>query len=71
MVNAPTEDVDGARVAAAMPNDARSGLVVEILKPSSGSQPNLEEIAGVPVSVRLVDEAPQPLTDGGVDRGRR
>lgn len=63
VVDAPKDQVDGANVAAAMPNADRSGLVVEILKPWDGSTAEVEDVAGVPVTVRLVDEAPEPVSD--------
>ncbi len=63
VVDAPNDQVDGANIAAAMPNADRSGLVVEILRPWHGSTVEVENVARVPVTVRLVDDAPQPLTD--------
>lgn len=63
VLNAPSDEVGGATVAAALPNEDLSGLIVEIVKPWSGSTAPLEEIAQLPVTVRLVEQAPQPLGD--------
>ena len=63
VLNAPSDEVGGATVAAALPNADLSGLIVEIIRPWSGPTAPLEEIAQLPVTVRLVAQAPQPLGD--------
>jgi hypothetical protein len=63
ILSAPKNEVAGATVAAALPNEDLSGLIVEIVEPWSGSTAPLEEVAQVPVTVRLVEQAPQPLGD--------
>lgn len=50
-------------VAATMPNETLSGLVVEIVRPWSGSVRAVEEQIGVPITVRLVDEGPVPAAE--------
>jgi hypothetical protein len=50
-------------VAATMPNETMSGIVVEIVRPWSGSVQDIEEQIGLPVTVRLVDEGPVPADE--------
>ena len=63
LLNAPRNKVGGAIFAVTFPNERMTCLFVEVVKLWSGSSAPLDRVAQVPVSVRLVDEAPQPLGD--------
>ncbi|HVK28567.1 MAG TPA: hypothetical protein VM575_09500 [Nocardioides sp.] len=59
LFSASPEERDGAEVVTTAGNGDYSGLVVEIVKPWSGSTDKLEAIAGVPVEVVFVDGGPE------------
>jgi hypothetical protein len=58
---------DGAQVATLYPNDSLTGIVVEIVKPWSGTEEELGDVAGLPVTVRFVTGLP---VVGPPDSGR-
>lgn len=53
--------LDGATVFATHPLEDMSGLAVEVVQPWSGSTSTLEDVAGMPVEVELVDDLREPL----------
>lgn len=50
-------------VAATMPNEPMSGIVIEIVGSWSGSVDDVERQVGVPITVRVVDEGPVPADE--------
>lgn len=48
------------RIVAVLPNPDRSGLIVEVVRPWSGDPADIEDTAGYPVALRLVDDPVVP-----------
>jgi hypothetical protein len=61
LIEATPSEVGGAQVATVAPNADLSGAIVQVLRPWNGDESGLRGVAGLPISVVLVDEAPNPV----------